>query len=89
MPLLHMRDAKLPPVPLIWLVVHRHVTPHTPTPTCRLLQELPPESGRVLRRVLLSDANSQFEAGEGRQGHGMPSNEDAASMTSSHVGFAC
>lgn len=32
-------------------------------PACRLLQELPPESGRVLRRVLLSDANSQFEAG--------------------------
>lgn len=32
-------------------------------PACRLLQELPPESGRVLRRVLLSDASSQFEAG--------------------------
>ena len=32
-------------------------------PARRLLQELPPESGRVLRRVLLSTANAQFEAG--------------------------
>jgi hypothetical protein len=32
-------------------------------PCCRLLADLPPESGRVLRRVLLATASAQFEAG--------------------------
>lgn len=31
----------------------------------RLLQDLPPEQGRVLRRQLLTTASSQFEAGWG------------------------
>lgn len=87
-PLLHMCFAELPPVPLSLSLVSwlRHAAP---APACRLLQELPPESGRVLRRVLLSDANSQFEAGGCRRGHGMPSHEYAALMTSRLVGFAC
>jgi hypothetical protein len=33
---------------------------------CRLLEELPPEQGRVLRRQLLTTASAQFEAGAGQ-----------------------